>query len=137
MIGLDTNIVVRYVTQDDPKQATLDHRLIEETLSAEHPGLVSTVALVERVRILESGYGCDRAQISSVLERLLRANPLAVEQADVAWQAARFFARGKADFADCLIERAGNANSCDCTVTFDHLAVKSAGMRLIDEGIVE
>ena len=131
MIGLDANILVRYLTQDDPKQAALANRLIEETLSAEHPGFVSTVALVELVWVLESGYGCDRAQISTVLERLLRAKPLVVERAEVAWQAARLFAAGKADFADCMIERAGHADACDHTLTFDRLAAKGAGMRLL------
>ena len=133
MIGLDTNILVRYLTQDDPKQAALANGLIEKTLTAESPGFVSTVALVELTWVLESGYGCDRAQISAVLERLLRAKPFVVERADVAWQATRLFAAGKADFADCIIERTGHANACDCTMTFDRLAVKGAGMRLLGD----
>jgi predicted nucleic-acid-binding protein len=129
--GLDTNVLVRYLTQDDATQAALANRLIEETLTADEPGFVSTVVLVELVWVLESGYGCDRAQISAVLERLLRAKPLVVEQAEVAWRAARLFAGGKADFADCLIERAGHANACDCTITFDRLAARDAGMRML------
>jgi predicted nucleic-acid-binding protein len=132
VIGLDTNILVRYLTQDEPKQAALANVLIEETLTAESPGFVSTVALVELVWVLESGYSCARAQIVAILERLLRAKPIVVERADVAWQAARLFATGNADFADCLIERAGHANACDHTLTFDRLAVKGAGMRLLD-----
>jgi predicted nucleic-acid-binding protein len=46
-------------------------------------------------------------------------------------QAARLFATGNADFADCLIERAGHANACEHTLTFDRLAVNGAGMRLL------
>ncbi len=132
MIGLDTNILVRYLTQDDPRQAALANALVEETLTAENPGFISTVALVELIWVLESGYRCDRAQVVDILERLLRAKPLVVERADVVWQAARVFAAGTADFADCLIERAGHANECDHTLTFDRLAVKGAGMRLLD-----
>ena len=131
MTGLDTNVLVRYLTQDDATQAALANRLIEETLTADQPGFISTVVLVELVWVLESGYGCDRAQISAVLERLLRAKPLVVERAEVAWQAARLFAGSKADFADCLIERAGHANVCDCTVTFDRRAARDAGMRML------
>lgn len=131
MTGLDTNILVRYLAQDDPAQAALANLLIEETLTAEQPGFISTVMLVELVWVLESGYGCDRAQICTVLERVLRAKPLVVEHADVAWQAARRFAGSRADFADCMIERAGHANACDYTLTFDRLAVKDAGMRML------
>ena len=132
MIGLDTYILVRYLTQDDAKQAAAANRLIEETLTAEKPGFISIVALVELIWVLESGYGCDRAHIGSILERLLRAKPFVVKHADVAWQAARLFAAGNADFADCLIERAGHANACDHTLTFDRLAVKGTAMRLLD-----
>lgn len=131
MIGLDTNVVVRYLTQDDPAQAALANRLIEETLSADQPGFISTVVLVELVWVLETGYACDRAKISMVLDRLLRARQLVVESADLAWQASRIFTDGKADFADCVIERAGNANGCEHTLTFDRLAAKGAGMRLL------
>ena len=131
MTGLDTNILVRYLTQDDPAQAALANHLIEETLSVENPGFVSTVALVELVWVLESGYACDRTRIAQVLERLLRAKPLVVENADVAWQATRVFAATKADFADCLIERIGHANTCLQTVTFDRAAAKGAGMHLL------
>lgn len=131
MIGLDTNVLVRYLTQDDPKQAALANQLIEETLTQETPGFISLVALVELVWVLEGAYDCDRAEIASVLERVLRARPLVVERADTAWQAARQFAAGKADFADCIIERSGHWNDCDHTLTFDRLAAKDAGMILL------
>jgi len=132
VIGLDTNVIVRYLTQDDPKQAELANRLIEQTLTAETPGFISTVALVELTWVLESGYECDRAQVATILERLLRAKPLLVERADVAWQATRLFAASKADFADCMMERIGHASGCDHTLTFDRAAVRSAGMRLVE-----
>jgi predicted nucleic-acid-binding protein len=132
VIGLDTNVLVRYLTQDDARQAALANQLLEKTLSAERPGFVSTVALVELVWVLESGYGCDRAQVVAVVERLLRTRTLRVENAEVAWQAVRRFAAGAADFADCLIERAGAAGGCEVTLTFDRAAAKAAGMQLLD-----
>jgi predicted nucleic-acid-binding protein len=132
VIGLDTNVLIRYLAQDDPAQAALANRLIEETLSAEKPGFISTVVLVEVVWVLESGYECDRAELLTVLDRLLRAKQLVVESADVAWQATRAFTDGKADFADYVIERVGSANGCDHTLTFDRIAAKDAGMRLVE-----
>jgi predicted nucleic-acid-binding protein len=132
VIGLDTNILVRYITQDDPRQAALANRLLEERLSPEMPGFVSLAVLVELVWVLESGYESGRVEIASVLDRLLRAKPLVVERTDVASQAARLYAAGKADFADCIIERTGHANACEHTLTFDRRAAKNAGMRLLE-----
>jgi predicted nucleic-acid-binding protein len=132
VIGLDTNILVRYLTQDDPKHAALANHLIEQTLTAAQPGFVSTVALVELVWVLESGYQCDRSKVAEVLERLLRAKTIVVEHAEVAWQSTRIFATTKSDFADCVIARTGHANGCDSTLTFDRTAAKGAGMQLLE-----
>lgn len=131
MIGLDTNVIVRYVTQDDPVQAVLANKLFEQDLTADNPGFVSTVALVELVWVLESGYRCDRAQVVAIIERLLRARSLVVECAELAWQAMRTYARSKADFADCMIERTGHAGHCKYTATFDGNASRIEGMRLV------
>ena len=132
MIGLDTNVLVRYLTQDDPRQSALATRLLEDTLTVERQGFVSTVVLIELVRVLETGYRCRRVEIAGVIERLLRARTIAVEHADVAWQALRAFRASKAEFADCMIERAGHANGCERTVTFDRAAARTAGMQLLE-----
>jgi predicted nucleic-acid-binding protein len=132
MIGLDTNVLVRYLTQDDPEQTALANRLIEETLSADHSGFISTVTLIELIWVLESAYGCERAAAATILERILRAKPFSVEHADVAWQAMRRYATSRADFADCMIERAGHASGCDHTLTFDRVAARDTGMRLLE-----
>lgn len=132
MIGLDTNVLVRYLTQDEPAQAAIANDLIENRLSADTPGFIAAIVLVELVWVLESAYGCDRAAISAILSRILRAKPLRVENAEVAWQAARAFSDGRGDFADCMIERVANANGCAATLTFDKIATKHAGMRLLE-----
>ena len=82
--------------------------------------------------MLETGYRCRRVEIAGVIERLLRARTIAVEHADVAWQALRAFRNSKAEFADCMIERAGHANGCERTVTFDRVATRTAGMQLLE-----
>ena len=131
MIGLDTNILVRYLAQDDRQQAEAASRLIEETLNAEAPGFVSAAALVEVAWVLEDGYGCSRGEVVSVFERLLHVRQLVVERAEALAQATRAFAAGKADFADCVIERIGHVHGCEYTLTFDRLAARDAGMRLL------
>ena len=130
MIGLDTNVLVRYVAQDDPKQSPQATRLIE-SLTAEAPGYVSIVSVVELVWVLTGCYKSTRNEIGEVLETLLRTKEIVVAHADTVWKALRIFRAGKADFADCLIERSANETGCSHTATFDRDAAKHCGMRLI------
>ena len=102
MIGLDTNVLVRYLMQDDAAQAAKASRLIERC-SAEEPGFIAMVVLVELVWVLESSYGIERARIAAALELLLRTRELRVEQAETAWHAVRMYRDSRADFADALI----------------------------------
>ena len=132
MIGLDTNVLVRYVTQDEPLQAAKATTLIE-SLSRESPGFITVVSMVELVWVLASCYRAAKEQIADVVETVLRTKELAVEGAEVVWQALHIYRRNsKADFADCLIERSAHAADCDYTVTFDRQAVSAAGMHLIE-----
>jgi predicted nucleic-acid-binding protein len=129
MIGLDTNVVVRYVTRDDPAQTATAAKAMD-SLSADSPGFLSLIVIVELVWVLETAYHFKKSQIEQVLEILLRSKELVIERAEIVAQALRKFSAGRADFADCLIERAGHAAECQYTVTFDRNAV-AAGMRLL------
>ncbi len=132
MIGLDTNVIVRYITQDEPAQSAKATALIE-SLSGDSPGFITLVSVVELVWVLASCYRATKDQISDVVETVLRTKELAVERAAIVWQALHVYRRSsKADFADCLIERSAHAAACDYTVTFDRQAVSAAGMRPIE-----
>ena len=131
MIGIDTNVLVRYIAQDDPLQSAKATRLME-ALSHEAPGFVSLVALVELVWVLTGRYRSSRADIALIVETLLRTREIRIEQSDKVWESVRLFASSKADFADCLIERSGHEAQCDYTATFDIAATKTVGMRLVD-----
>ncbi len=131
MIGLDTNVIVRYVAQDDPKQSPKATRLIE-SLTADAPGYVDVVSVVELVWVLTDCYALDKGELCEVLETLLRTKEIVVAHTDIVWKALRLFQEGKADFADCLIERSANEAGCGYTTTFDRDAAKYCGMRLID-----
>lgn len=131
MIGLDTNVLVRYIMQDDARQSALAGRLID-SLSNEAPGFVSLVSVVELGWVLSSAYGLDRAQLVAALEGLLRAKEIVVDRVETVWKALRIYERGQADFADCLIERTASAAGCSRTMTFDRAAVKGCGMTLIE-----
>lgn len=131
MIGLDTNVLVRYVAQDDAKQSPKATRLIE-SLTAEAPGYVSVVSVVELVWVLAGCYALTKEEICEVLATLLRTKEIVVANADVVWKAVRQFQASKADFADCLIEISAKEAGCNYTATFDRNAVKHCGMKLIE-----
>jgi predicted nucleic-acid-binding protein len=130
MIGLDTNVIVRYIMQDEPRQAAKATTLIEG-LSDQMPGFVPLLSVVELVWVLSSSYQLDRAQITQALDVLLRSRQLRVDQAEHVARALRSYGAGTADFADCLIERTASAAGCSRTMTFDAAAAQSARMTLI------
>jgi predicted nucleic-acid-binding protein len=130
MIGLDTNVLVRYIMQDDARQSALATRLVE-SLSVESPGFVPLVSVVELAWVLSSAYALDRGQVVQAVESLLRTKEIAVERAEIVWKALRVFRSANADFADCLIERSAAVAGCDRTMTFDRGAAKSCGMTLV------
>lgn len=130
MIGLDTNVLVRYIMQDDPKNSPKANKLIE-TLDGDNPGFITMVSVIELYWVLTSCYELTGAQVGQALEAILRTKALLVERADQVMRALRVFGDGKADFADCLIERSAAGAGCTQTMTFDVGASKHAGMTLI------
>ncbi|MFL9913093.1 PIN domain-containing protein [Paraburkholderia sp. RL17-337-BIB-A] len=131
MIGLDTNVLVRYFAQDDAAQSKKATALME-SFSADRPGYVSQVALVEVVWVLGRSYGVERDQMKDIIESMLGTKELVIDGADTVRKALRVFAASdKADFADCLIERSGHVAQCEYTATFDVTASKVVGMVLI------
>jgi len=129
MIGLDTNVILRYIMQDDPVQARQATTRIE-SLTADEPGFISLIVLVEMVWVLFSAYQLKRHQVIQVLEQLVQIKEVRLDSTDLVLKALRIFKAGTADFPDCLIERIAASQGCQNTVTFD-AAAKSAGMVLI------
>ena len=130
MIGLDTNVLVRYIMQDDPRQSAKATRLIE-SLTSERPGFIAVVSVVELYWVLTACYGLSGHDVKQALEALLRAKQIVVDRADQVLRALRVFDDWKADFADCLIERIASSAGCAETLTFDADAAKHAGMSLL------
>lgn len=130
MTGLDTNVLVRYVMQDDPRQSARATKPIE-SFTGEEPGFVPLVAVVELVWVLTGSYGLARAQVAAVLEGLLRSKELVVDRADLVSQAVTRSRGAGADFADSMLERIASAAGCTTTLTFDAGAATAAGMTLV------
>jgi predicted nucleic-acid-binding protein len=130
MIGLDTNVLVRYIMQDDAKQSAKATQLIE-SLTSDEPGFIAMISVVELYWVLTSSYGLNDQQVGQALEAILRTKQFWVEGADQVLRALRVLSAGQADLADCLIERAAHDAGCLNTMTFDVSASKHAGMTLI------
>lgn len=131
MTGLDTNVLIRYIMQDDVRQSATATRWIEG-LTAEAPGFVSLVVVLELVWVLSSSYGLADDAVAQALETLLRTREILVDRAETVWKALRDFQSARADFADCLIDQTGRMAGCETTMTFDRVAARQSGMTLLN-----
>ena len=118
MIGLDTNVLVRYLVQDHPAQARKATQIIEEG-EEEEAFFIASVVVCELVWVMESAYGYGRDLVVSVLEQILRTGQFWFEDKDLLWQALTDYRKGKADFSDYVIGRMGAQAGCLRTLTFD------------------
>jgi predicted nucleic-acid-binding protein len=122
VIGLDTNLLVRYVVQDDLEQAARAARLIEGRCTVAEPGFINDIVLCELVWVLESVYRLARDEVAAILDRVLRVPALGVEDFDRALGALQHYRSGICDFADALIGLKNRRHGCTATATFDRRA---------------
>lgn len=122
MIGLDTNILVRYLTQDDPTQSAKATEIFERRLTLKNPGFVSVVVVVETVWVLDRAYGQTAQEIAAAVERLLQVGVLRIENEQEVFTAMVALKQGRASFADALIVELGARAGCTRTLTFDQKA---------------
>ena len=130
MIGLDTNIIVRYLTQDDPVQSPVATEIMEQRLSEDNPGFVSIVAVVETVWVLDRAYGLTPQEVAAAVERLLQADTLVVENEQDVFTAMIALKEERGSFADALIAALGARAGCEHTLTFDRKALRLPGFAL-------
>jgi predicted nucleic-acid-binding protein len=131
LIGLDTNVVIRFLTQDDQVQSPIATRFVSH-LSRENPGFVSSVVLAEITWVLSRAYKASRQDIAGAVEGLLRSAELIIENAEAAYRALGIYrASTSAEFADALIAQTAALAGASETVTFDRSASTALGMRLL------
>jgi predicted nucleic-acid-binding protein len=130
MIGLDTNVLVRYLTQDDPSQSLKATEIIERRLTEKNPGFVSIVAMVETVWVLGRAYNLAAHEIAAAVEGMLQADVLVVENEQEVFTAMIALKEGQGSFADPIIAALGAKAGCSCTLTFDHKALRLPGFEL-------
>ena len=131
MIGIDTNVLVRYFAQDDARQGATARRFIEQHIGPDRPGYVTLVALVELVWVLRSSYEATREEIIRVVEQMLAHTALLIQDANAVWLALDEYELSSADFSDALIVALGQNEGCSHTVSFDAKACRIEGMEML------
>ena len=131
MIGLDTNVVIRYLVQDDKRQSAVASRFIEKSLTTDAPGYINHIILCEIVWVLQRCYSVKKQQVREIIEGLLTTKQFIVEDVEVAWKALRSFDANNADFCDALIGQKNTHSGCEHIVTFDKKAASLPGFDLL------
>jgi len=130
VIGIDTNVLVRYLAQDDPKHSPIAARFLEE-LSPESPGYITSVVLCETVWVLSRTYKLDRALIVGILDRVLAVESLEFEHVEDVLLAVEDFRASRLGFADCLVFHLTRRAGCVALATFDRDLATRLGARLL------
>jgi predicted nucleic-acid-binding protein len=127
VIALDTNVLVRFLVEDDAAQAEQARALLQQAVDADSRCYVSDIVMCEIVWVLTTSYKVRRAEISQILGRLLHARNLAFSSSDQLARALESYRAGRGDFADYLIREHGRANGCEAVVTFEGKLLKEPG----------
>jgi predicted nucleic-acid-binding protein len=131
MKGVDTNVLVRYLVQDEPRQGRKAAVFIEAADPDAEQILIGNIVLCELVWVLESAYGYKKAEIADTLEKLLQAAVFRFENKDIVRAALAEYRLAVPDFADCLLGRIHRSLGCETTVTFDTALRKLPTFRLL------
>jgi predicted nucleic-acid-binding protein len=122
MIGIDTNVLIRYIVRDDLRQTAIATKFMEKHISANHPGFISQIVLCEIVWVMKRAYRYDKKAILRVIGQILKTKEFTVEHAASARQALLDYKNSDADFSDYWIGASNKFHGCDFTVTFDRPA---------------
>jgi predicted nucleic-acid-binding protein len=126
MLGVDTNVLVRYLTRDDQPQYEKARRLIDREVAKGEPILVSLLVMLETEWVLRSRYEMAKAGVITAFSALLDAADLKIEDEPSVEAAVYSWKDSAADFADCLIEARNRRLGCRATATFDGRALRLA-----------
>lgn len=119
MKGLDTNVLVRYLTQDEPRQASVAGKEIDGAARKGEKLLVQPLVLCELVWVLESAYDVRKEELIAVLDRILRTAQFEIAEKDNVWRSLADYRTGKGDFADYYLGRTNESGGAEITLTFD------------------
>lgn len=132
MTGIDTNVLVRYITRDHPEQYRAAKRHLESNCTQEDPGYINVIVLCELAWVLTTAYDASQDEVARVIDQLLRTRQLQIQRRDQVRSALSEYRAHKAGFPDCLIGQLNQEDKADETVTFDQDAAQMAQWREIE-----
>jgi predicted nucleic-acid-binding protein len=119
MIGLDTNVLVRYLTQDDPSQAKKANAFLAHAEARREKLHLDVVVLCEIVWVLRGAYDLSKDSVCGALDKILDAAIFSVDDRDLVRDALQAYRAGRGDFSDHLLGARNRRAGCQVTVTFD------------------
>jgi len=131
MIGLDTNVLVRYIMGDEPVQSSKAARIVERLFTGRDTAFISLVSVVETVWVLQNVYGLSDQDVAQAVERMLQVETVTVQNENEVSAAARMLKTGQGSFEDALIGALGVWAGCTSTLTFDRKASRLPGFESI------
>lgn len=134
MRGVDTNVLARYLTADDPRQYSLARGFFTSAEELLEPLYLTQITLCELVWVLSGRrYGFDRARMAELLADILDSRAFVIEGRTQVQAALAAFRTGDGDFSDYLIHRIHQDAGCRDTVTFDGALEAGRGFTLLGE----
>ena len=131
MVGLDTNVLVRFLLRDDQKQAEQAQKAIEDALADGEPVVVSLLTMLETEWVLRSCAAIGKKTVISAFRKLLESRDLRIEQEEVLEEALYHYENNTVDFADCLMASRYTRLGCSAMLTFDKKAANVPGITLL------
>lgn len=131
MIGLDTNVLVRYIAQDDVVQSPLATKYIESFIKKDEYLMVNHLVICELIWVMKKCYDSSKNVIIKVIETILSTDIFEIPNSQVIRQSLKDYKKGNADFADYVVGRINKANGCEQTITFDKKASSSDTFKLL------
>nr|WP_253307863.1 type II toxin-antitoxin system VapC family toxin [Rickettsia endosymbiont of Ceutorhynchus assimilis] len=123
MIGIDTNVLVRYLTQDDEKQATIVNKVISQYENQAQSIFINNIVICELIWVLERGYKYSKKEITDAVRAILSTTEFVFEQPETLWLSLNDYEKYNADFSDILLGKINKVYGCISTITFDNKAV--------------
>ena len=122
IIGLDTNVLVRYLLNDDEKQSSLAKDKISQAVKQGVPVRISLLTILEK---------CDKGTVIDAMRCLLESRDVQIEQEETLEQALHYYSNHNADFADCLMVSRYQRTGCEVMITFDEKASRLPSAELL------
>jgi len=132
MTGIDTNVLIRYITRDDPEQYQAAKTFLESNCTREEPGYVNVIVLCELAWVLTSVYDATDEELADVIDQFLRTHQLQIERRDQVRAALEQYKRRPAGFPDCLLGQLNQDAGCEETITFDQNAAAMEAWRELE-----